>query len=287
MRFLAHRLPIVFLGVGSLIALVMGCGRVREEEPNDGLGSGGGYQQTVPCHLDPGYCPGDDEDPDTQETPTGSGGSSNVASGGSSGDEELGMAGSPTIAYEPEINTSGSFHLHGEGLMVSSGESGPATYYTVVTLPENTLVEATLDDVQLRTGVAGSLTFLLEGCEPVESDTEVCQLTVTSFGGSPSGSPEVDAPLDLRLGGFESQVYYVASAVRRGDTWSAQIQPEGMDLRVYRWDGAVIEERYKEGELYFMRVEEETAYHYALTITAIEVSCSLEECSLSLSAGAQ
>jgi len=248
----------------------------------------GDHQETVSCRADPGYCPGDDDEDPGQENLTASGGSSIVASGGSSSsggansEEEPGMAGAPNL---DEPTTPNSFRLEGEGLLAYPGESGPLTYYSPVTLPDNTLVEATLDDIILRTGVGGSLTFLLEACEPAEDDTELCQLTVTTFGGSPSGSPEVDAPLDLRLGGYDNQVNYVTSAVRQGDSWSAHIRPEGMDLHVYRWDGAVIEERYKDGELFFMRVEEETRYDYTLPITDIEVSCTWEVCSLSLLAG--
>lgn len=283
MRLLSYRPLVLCLGTGLASAVIAGCGgRVQGKKDSN-------PESTDRCITHPALCAEDDqggphpddeiEQPDPDEP-------GEQAMGGRGSMDEMGMAGALNIDT-PEPMKPNFFRLHTAGMLVYTGDSGPLTYYSAVPLPENTLVEARLDDIEMRTGVSGSVTFLIEDCEAKQDETELCQLTVTSFGGGPSGAPDIDAPLDLRLGGFSSQTNYVATAVRKGTSWSASLRPTGMLLGVSRWQGALIEERYEGGELDFIRVEEETSHKYALPITQIEASCSLDACSFTLFAGAE
>ena len=291
MRFVSNPSLVVsvcggVLGTLLLSSVLVGCGgRTKENGPETEATS----ETTDMCVTHPALCGGeywtedssdpDDDDPsmpDDQEPALATGGS------GTMEEQDEGMAGA---LNEPEPLLPHFFRLEARGVDVNRGVTGPIDYYAAVTLPENTLVEARLDDVEMRTGVAGSLTFLLEACRAAENDTELCQLTITTFGGGPSGSPEVDAPLDLRLGGYACQMNYLTSAVRTGDSWSASVQPTDLLLNVQRWEGAVIESRYEDGELVFTSVEQETRHDYSLRISQIEASCTEQSCDIILLAG--
>lgn len=275
MRSAFLHVPAKVLWSGLLIPAVMACGGKTRDEPDV-------------CEKERWRCYDyDDGWLDDYQEPNGPGQQSNTGGSAPLDEQEGGMAGSPLVSEPVPPSTSGSFQVQGEGMMVNPVLGTPlGDYYPATPLPKDTFVEASLDGVEIRTVIAGSVLFVLDACTAGEGVTEVCRLTITAFSGSPATMEGVDGPYDGRLTYYSGRDY-VTSTVRSGGSWSAHLEPTDAHMMVQRWEGAVIDEYYQDGELFRMVVEQEKLYEYLLPIVSIHASCTTSACAFSLVAGSK
>jgi len=231
---------------------------------------GFGYYDGDPYNYDDDYVP-------NQQDNTGGTGAIEEQTGGMAGANEI---------IEPTPSTQGYFRMQGAGMLVEAGDSGPLTYYSVIAQPQDTLVEASLDGIAIRTGATGGATFLLDECVAREDGTEECRLTIHTFSASASGSPGVDAPFDGRFGSC-SGTGAIVSVVRTNDSWSIHLESTEMTAALTRWEGPVVAERYEDGELDFLQIEQEIRHEYLLPVAEFEASCTWDACAVTIVAGSQ
>lgn len=238
--------------------------------------------------------PGDDENEDNRRAggandPGTSGGAVNGGEASSGGSTNSSGGASPVGAGGslPTGPITGEFHLTFAGEPMTNSNTMGVITVTIVTLPENATVTASLDGYEVVTGVAGSMTFLIKDCIDLEDGTEECVLDVVSFGGSPSGNGADIGVLafDGRLTTYAKQETFTTTVIKDGNSWSLPDTYMGLVLDAGTVQGAYEDQNDTGSGPPFITVSNPTGEtSHELIIESFSASCAGDDCQVDFSA---